>query len=198
MSSLSIIGFLFRYKQCGCVSPGIWAARYVTLPGQKDVIKAPLCIPSSSCYSNASSVLATSETLWNEFCSHCKPACSYVDYTITTSGANTIADSYVPTIKAFVENTRVPLPPNWNTSWLDAIRKSYFSFEVVCETTMIENYEQLATVTATDVLSSVGGQSGLWIGISFLSIMEVVEMVYHLIRFQCRRHYTSSNRSHGF
>jgi hypothetical protein len=39
-------------------------------------------------------------------------------------------------------------------------------------------------MTAVDVLSNVGGQTGLWIGVSFLSIMELAEMLYRLVRYQ--------------
>jgi hypothetical protein len=39
-------------------------------------------------------------------------------------------------------------------------------------------------MTSVDVLSNVGGQTGLWIGVSFLSIMELAEMLYRLIRYQ--------------
>ncbi|CAF4410788.1 unnamed protein product, partial [Adineta steineri] len=38
--------------------------------------------------------------------------------------------------------------------------------------------------------SNVGGQTGLWIGISFLSLMELAEMIYRLIRSQCHRLWT--------
>jgi hypothetical protein len=35
-----------------------------------------------------------------------------------------------------------------------------------------------------DLLSNVGGQTGLWIGVSFLALMELVEMLYRLVRFE--------------
>ena len=49
---------------------------------------------------------------------------------------------------------------------------------------MIENLTQQPSMTAVDVISNVGGQTGLWIGISFLSIMEIVEMLFRLGRHQ--------------
>ncbi len=90
-------------------------------------------------------------------------------------------------IKQFVESSSIPLPANWNTTWSSDIPANYVALEVVCENTRVTNYTQDATLTAVDVLSNVGGQTGLWIGISFLSLMEVAEMLYRLIRYQCYR-----------
>jgi len=58
------------------------------------------------------------------------------------------------------------------------------AIDVVRESILIEKYTQHATMSKVDVLSNVGGQTGLWIGISFLSLMEVAELLYRLIRHQ--------------
>lgn len=89
-------------------------------------------------------------------------------------------------IKQFVEKSDIPLPNDWTTQWQWHIDNSYLSIELIHESSVVENYTQTATMTAVDVLSNVGGQTGLWIGVSFLSLMEVAEMVYRLIRYQCR------------
>lgn len=88
--------------------------------------------------------------------------------------------------KGFVESISVPLPSDWSTNWLAHIQQNYVSFDVVCESNRVDNYTQEASVDAVSVLSDVGGQSGLWIGISFLSIMEFIEMIYRVIRYEFR------------
>ena len=85
-------------------------------------------------------------------------------------------------IKAFVESSQVPLPVNWSTTWASEIQAGYVSLEVAYETTRTEVYSQQATIGVVDVISNVGGNTGLWIGISFLSLMELAEMLYRLIR----------------
>ncbi len=87
-------------------------------------------------------------------------------------------------IKAFVENSSVPLPSDWRTAWRTYIQGNYLAVSVVRETNVIENYTQTAQLGLVDVLSNIGGQTGLWIGISFLSLMEFIEMLYRLIRYQ--------------
>ncbi len=87
-------------------------------------------------------------------------------------------------IKAFVENSSVPLPANWSTTWRQQIHANYLQVSVICETTVVENYTQIATIQLVDVLSNIGGQTSLWIGMSFLSMMELAEMLYRLIQYQ--------------
>ena len=90
----------------------------------------------------------------------------------------------------------LPLPSNWSTTWLSEIENNYVGLDVVCQSPMLENLTEQPTITPIDVLSNVGGQSGLWIGVSFLSIMEFIEMLYRLVHFQCKavtRKKTDSN-----
>jgi hypothetical protein len=86
-------------------------------------------------------------------------------------------------IKAFVENSTMPLPANWSTTWRHQIYTNYLQVSVICETTVVENYTQIATIQLVDILSNIGGQTSLWIGMSFLSMMELAEMLYRLIRY---------------
>ena len=87
-------------------------------------------------------------------------------------------------MKAFVESTGVPLPSNWNNTWATEIPNNYIALEVLRQSVLVENYSQDASLSPVDVLSNVGGHTGLWIGISFLSIMELVEMLYRLARLE--------------
>ena len=87
-------------------------------------------------------------------------------------------------IKRFVENSSIPLPTNWSDTWREHIYRNYLIVEVVRETNIVENNTQSATISLVDLLSNIGGQTGLWIGLSFLSIMEIVEMICRLIRHE--------------
>lgn len=87
-------------------------------------------------------------------------------------------------IKRFAESTEIPLPTDWSTQWRSHLESSYLSVELIHESSIVENYTQKATLSPVDVLSNVGGQTGLWIGVSFLSIMEFAEMIYRLIERQ--------------
>ncbi len=148
------------------------------------MIAAPLCNISDKCYSQAASFLSTSPSLFDKFCSYCPQQCLITNFNIKPSMWKTPPTWLLDDIKKFVENSPIPLPMDWSTNWRSHIDSSYLSIELVHESALVEQYTQTATMTSVDVLSNVGGQTGLWIGVSFLSIMELAEMLYRLIRYQ--------------
>lgn len=104
-------------------------------------------------------------------------------FSVKSSLSTTPPNWLMSSIKNFVENSSIPLPTNWSTEWREYVKASYLSLEILGESTLVENYTDTATMGFVDVLSNIGGQTGLWIGISFLSLMELVEMLYRLIRY---------------
>ena len=166
------------------MSPFAWTSRSVVLPGSETVIEAPLCSPTNSCYSDAAVIISNTTSIWDQFCSYCTEECSTVDFLITPSSVPAPSPLYLQLSKAFVQSVSVPLPNNWSTNWISEISNNYISLDVVCESKQVENYTQDPSINAVDVLSNVGGHTGLWIGISFLSVMEFVEMLYRVIRYE--------------
>jgi hypothetical protein len=165
------------------VDPNQWTARSIVLPGTDQIITAPLCNTSDPCYSDAQTRIMNTDSIWNEFCSDCSEACSTAEFTITPSSVLAPSSTFIYTVKDFVEQSGIPLPTNWPQNWQTEIQNNYVAVDIVCETTRVESYTESATIGGVDLLSNVGGQTGLWIGISFLSIMEIVEMLYRLIRY---------------
>lgn len=153
------------------------------MPGTNKIIDAPLCNNSNTCYSKASATFLDTTSLWDEFCPDCREECSAVSFTVTPSSVAAPSVTFAYRTKIFVESASVPLPTNWSTNWLSEVNNNYVGLEVVCESDQVENYTQEASLSPVDVLSNVGGHTGLWIGISFLSIMEFIEMLYRILRF---------------
>lgn len=118
-------------------------------------------------------------------CPKCGQECTSHTFLIKSSSLEAPVDSQMDEIKAFVQSRSISLAANWSTDWRNEIFHNYVGLEVVCETTRTEIYTQQAAMSAVDVISNIGGQTGLWLGISFLSLMEVTEMIYRLIRAQC-------------
>ena len=110
-----------------------------------------------------------------------------VDFLIRQSSSRAPLDSDIDGIKSAVDNTGVPQPDDWPTEYRRYIENNYVGVVVLRETTTVEYYSQSFSLSVVDVVSNVGGQTGLWIGISFFSIMELIEMIFRLIRHQFYR-----------
>ena len=122
--------------------------------------------------------------MWREFCPECREECVSVRFSTKLSSVTASTDSLKAEIRRFVELSDVPLPANWSSVWPAEIQKNFVELTVQCESLTVEHYNQTASISLVALLSNIGGQTGLWIGISFLSLMEVVEMVSRLIRYQ--------------
>ena len=157
----------------------MWEIRSILLPDATDPIVVPFCNVTDPCYASAATDFMNVSTAYD-----CPRSCSTVDFPVELSSLLAPVEWQMLPIKRFVENTSVPLPLDWSKAWREHIHRNYLSITVACETVVVENNTQSATVTLVDVLSNIGGQTGLWIGISVLSIMELIEMVYRLLRRQ--------------
>ncbi|UJR12505.1 hypothetical protein I4U23_016680 [Adineta vaga] len=183
--STTICTQTYIYDKCGCVNPSLWNIRSIMLPNQNQIIYAPLCEPTNNCYREATNSLLSSDSLMNIYCSDCEKQCSTTDFLIQTSSLLGPSEWQIKNIEKFVNNSGVPTPNDWSIKSRDYIINNYVSIIVIRETTLTENNTQTSTMGLVDVLSNIGGQTGLWIGMSFLSLMEVIEMIYRLIRYQC-------------
>ncbi|CAF3751624.1 unnamed protein product [Rotaria sp. Silwood1] len=182
-----LCGQTYAYEKCGCVNPVLWNARSIVLPDTNNVVLAPLCNMTNTptpCYTQAVDELLNSLSLRQKYCSDCSQHCSIIDFIIHKSALASPLEWQMDGIKAFVESSIIPLPSDWSTEWRSHIKTNYLALSVVCETTIVENSTQTAQLGIVDVLSNIGGQTGLWIGISFLSVMEFIEMLYRVIRYQ--------------
>ena len=125
--------------------------------------------------------------MWIEYCSECTPECTTVQYVSRFSSVAAPSKWFLTDIKDRVELFDIPLPDNWSTTWQTEIQNNYIAMEIIRETGRIEESKETASMSGVDVLSNVGGQTGLWIGISFLSLMEMIEMLFRLCRYGYHR-----------
>lgn len=164
------------------MNPTQWAARSVNIFGTGTIVDAPLCEFLNPCYSEAADRLMKEQSIWGVRCFECAQECQTMDFGQTLSSMTAPADWMLDGIRVFVENSSIPSPSDWSTNWQSHVRSNYIAIEIVRETLQLEKLTQQASLSGIDVLSNVGGQSGLWIGISFLSLMELTEMLYRLWR----------------
>ncbi|CAF2570758.1 unnamed protein product [Rotaria sp. Silwood2] len=175
----------YAYQQCGCVAPYLWNIRYIVLPGTKNIMLAPLCNYTNPCYHRAIEIFQASSSFIERYCPDCTLQCSIISFPLDISSLTAPLEWQLNAIKTFVENSSVPLPLDWSTAWRTHIQNNYVAVSVMRQAAIVDNNTQQAQITLGDVLSKVGGLTGLWIGVSLLSMMEFIEMLYRLIHYQC-------------
>ena len=177
----------FSYDQCGCFNPTIWTVRSVILPGTNLLINGSFCRLDNTCYGSASAEFDVNQDIWSRYCPDCSRSCEQTDFITRLSSFSTPVEHQLDVIKQFVESSNITLPSNWSSTWRTDIPASYLRVSVSAESINTETYQQQAKMSAVDLISNIGGQTGLWIGISFLSLLEVAEMLFRLVRYQVHR-----------
>ena len=144
-----------------------------------------MCDESNSCWVDRSKQFLQDTSVWETYCKDCGEECSYTDFIVQPTFMPISLEYDLPRIKEFVDQSNVTLPESWSENYATEIPKSYVSVEIMTESTRVEKYTQQRSVGLVDLISNIGGQTGLWIGISFLSLFELLEMIVRL----CIVHY---------
>lgn len=169
---------------CGCISPYEWAARSLVLPGTAIAIDVPLCALDDPCYSKATDEFVNNRSVWGTFCSDCTPECHCVSLKKDISSLDAPMEWMFDSIKDFVESSSIPVVKNWSNNWRTEIRKNYIGLNVQLQLAQMKNYTAVASMGWLDLISNIGGHTGLWIGLSFLSMMELIEMLMNLFEHE--------------
>lgn len=160
----------------------LWNIRAVVIPGTGERKNITFCDTTNPCPNEHRTLFMNTQSIWASNCPECTEECFHTDFILKSSSLSAPPVALFAEIKQFVESSNITLSSNWSTSWISEIPSNYVSLDVAYENVRTDLYTQQASLGPVDVLSNVGGQTGLWIGISFLSMMEIVEMIYRLIR----------------
>ena len=110
---------------------------------------------------------------------HCPLECETILYSITTSFSKFPNFVYY---KRLINNSMITskYPVGYNITYSD-IQQSVIAFNVYYDDLKFISISEVAKTTTTDLISNVGGLLGLFIGISFLSFGEIIEMILEVI-----------------
>ena len=176
--------FVFSYTKCGCIDPYEWTARHLVVPGTNNTITAPVCSQDNKCYREELDRINSNYDIWIQNCPMCTLECKSTDFLTKLSSLLAPMQWLMDDLKPKIETLSVPLPTDWSNTWQSEISQNYIALEVVSESARLEILNDTASIGPIDLLSNIGGQTGLWIGISFLSLIEIFEMIYRLIRLK--------------
>ena len=138
-------------------------------------MEAPLCNRTDSCYTEALDRFQTEEWIWESYC---------FEYSTT----NFFYRDFFASRSTALDDERynchmfhyLKIDQEYRNQKLKRIMLSSLLF---CETTQVDNYMQTASINGVDLLSNVADHTSLRTGISFLPVMELVEMLCRLIRY---------------
>ena len=111
-------------------------------------------------------------------CSHCLPNC------LTTTYDYKLSSSHFPShITESYTKER-----GWPLSNKTQFKDRYARLLVYFETLQYTEIEQLPAMTLVELLSNIGGQLGLYLGASLITLMEIVDFLIGLCSKACTKH----------
>ncbi|CAF2994761.1 unnamed protein product [Rotaria sp. Silwood2] len=147
------------------------------------------CMPNTTeeqCALTARQQIAINTSLMAIWCSRCAPQCKHAQFSIDVSALPAPTAYQKASLKnVLLENSlNLSLPDDFATNYDAYMDANYLRVTVTCASPYVTTYKQQAKLTFVDTFSAIGGQTGLWIGLSTLSLMEFCELIYRLIMKQ--------------
>ncbi|CAF3203108.1 unnamed protein product [Rotaria sp. Silwood2] len=75
-------------------------------------------------------------------------------------------------------STRLALPNDFAAKYDAYMNSNYLRVTITCGSRYVTINRQEAKLTIVDTFAAIGGQTGLWIGLSVLSFIEFCELIY--------------------
>ncbi|CAF0777772.1 unnamed protein product [Adineta ricciae] len=178
----------YIYSQCSCIFPIPFFTRKI-FTNENILISANGCnilIGQLACALRARQQLSSDDYLQSQWCSRCVPQCKHVDFQAVVSAQNAPSEGdkkyWQSLISTPLANISVLLPNNITQNFDYYFNRNYLKVQVSCSNKYTVEYNQEAKLSIVDTFSAIGGQTGLWIGLSVLSVIELCELIYRLSR----------------
>ncbi|CAF4799737.1 unnamed protein product, partial [Rotaria magnacalcarata] len=173
----------YIFSKCLCILPIPFIMRYVFSLDHDGLLLANTCIPATEkekCALEARQGLAVNEGLMAVWCSRCVPQCVHTHFSIDVSAlpAPNAKQKEYWSKRLLKNDLNISLPNDFAANHNKYIDSNYLRVTVTCGSAYVTVYKQKAKITLIDTFSAVGGQTGLWIGLSALSVMEFFELIY--------------------
>ncbi|CAF0866573.1 unnamed protein product [Rotaria sordida] len=126
----------------------------------------------------------------SELCQECLPECEIIQYSVQSSYARYPNPKAYPQVLKRVQthfrrSTQVNSSSNTSnellTNFRPGLRDNIVAVEISASPYATEILTGSPMYTWVDLISSIGGQTGLWIGVSLISFVEITELLHLLI-----------------
>lgn len=116
----------------------------------------------------------------------CPESCNQVTYDTRLSYGAAISEAFIRGIDLPGINSSVAGNLN-NEKQLEFFRKNLVSLDIFYEELSYDSIEQKETIKYTSLISDIGGTLGLFLGLSFLTVFEFLDLFVVLIWSACTR-----------
>ncbi|XP_070538285.1 uncharacterized protein [Ptychodera flava] len=113
----------------------------------------------------------------------CHPSCSERKYSMTISQSKWPSDAYLNNLLSLV---KVKSHKTRNLNDLQSARANLVRLKVYFETLNYESTSEIPAYTWEDLLSDVGGTLGLYVGLSIITVCEIMRLLLKVITKFCR------------
>ncbi|CAF3737478.1 unnamed protein product [Rotaria socialis] len=176
----------FIFSVCSCILPIPLYTRYVFNREHDNLIFTNVCHPyteEQTCALTTAQRFVSSPTTIAAWCSHCVLQCTYTYFPTELSAnlAPTTAQKayWAPILLSNTSNwTNLSLPNDFAANYDTYMSSNYLRVTITCSKRYVTLNVQEAKLTIVDTFAAIGGQTGLWIGLSVLSFIEVCELIY--------------------
>ncbi|CAF1377481.1 unnamed protein product [Didymodactylos carnosus] len=155
----------YIYMKCQCISSLILTIQKLLINNQ--LIHVNMCsiyptLTQMMCAYSAMNNFTYDLKAQSQLCKQCQQECEITTYTSQiTSSTDSLADDG---LKTLIEQTIMKyreLPQNWTNNWQTYIDNSYLQLQICPQSEFVHHYKQEPSLSWTDVISSVGGQTAL-------------------------------------
>ncbi|KAF7638186.1 hypothetical protein Mgra_00002414 [Meloidogyne graminicola] len=164
-------------ERCGCGDPRF------PLPNEKEDRPCDARNPKErSCLSNQTAVLGGFHHLTHDC--HCVQPCTENTFETAYSAASWPAQNF----NIGQDDCALVLGNNFTMdSCIEYYRKNTAYIEIYYEQLNYEKLKETPGYTLVNLFSDLGGNIGLWIGFSLITVLEIVELIFECFTYGCKQ-----------
>ncbi|KAF8368708.1 hypothetical protein PRIPAC_86537, partial [Pristionchus pacificus] len=179
-------------KKCGCYDPSYsylgGSATPSCFVSATDTTTFAKSAANQACIDNLSNTAASGFNLIND-CPDCKQPCEVQSYSVTVSTAQWPSNEYKPAECTTSNQTGqpwiIPGEPANEQKCLAWYKVNTLMVEVYYERMNYQILSESAAYTIVNLISDIGGQIGLFLGMSIISVIEMATLVFLLCWYCC-------------